>query len=300
MVGGLLGSGMLRELIDDPTGALLLAAVGRGVADAPSMVELLLRHGVPVTLLAVNSAVSRLNDKALEVLLAASRPPVPLGSEEEPELWRGPGEHCPLYNLLTCQVPSGAHARTAELLLAAGYRPAIYHHLVFSWRGQEDEEVVVHLHDFSPVEDLVAAQPALRAHLRDADRCVPRTTAAISNGCMCPPLPGVQPTEQQPCSCCAVVVQGAVDDGHGPALEPGGAQPLPTRLQGRRADAPTGAAAGHRRSPAQPAGPPAGWCAAGCGWRRRLPALLLAARMSSVCLGVSFVLWEVLWLQAAR
>ena len=179
MVGELLASGQLQELIDDPTGALLLAAVGRRMADAPSMVVLLLRHGVPVTLRAVNLAVSRLNDEALEVLLTADGSPVPLGSEERPERWRGDGEHCPLYNLLTCQPPLGARARTAELLLAAGYRPAIYHNLVFSSREQEDE-VVAHLCDFCPVEDLVAAQPALRTRLRNADRCVPVTMASVN------------------------------------------------------------------------------------------------------------------------
>ena len=36
MVGELLASGQLQELIDDPTGALLLAAVERSVVDAPS------------------------------------------------------------------------------------------------------------------------------------------------------------------------------------------------------------------------------------------------------------------------
>ena len=145
----------------------------------PAVVELLLRHGMPVTLPAVNRAMPLLNAEALRVLLAAGRPPVPLGSEERPEHWRGDGEHCLLCNLLTCQLPSGARVHTAELLLAAGYQPAIYHHLVFSWE-QEDEEVVEHLRDFCPVEDLVAAQPALRARLRNADRCVPGTMAAVN------------------------------------------------------------------------------------------------------------------------
>ena len=177
VVDELLDSGLLQELIDDPTGALVQAAVGPGVADAPSMVELLLRHGVPVTLPAVNAAVWRLNDEALKALLVAGRPPVLLGSEEGPEHWRGAGEQCPLYNLLTCKIDyPGSRARTAEPLLAAGYRPAIYHHLVFSWWREGgwglEEEVVEHLHDFCPVEDLVAAQPALRARLRGADRWV--------------------------------------------------------------------------------------------------------------------------------
>ena len=177
MVGDLLDSGLLRELIDDPAGALLQTAVGPGVANALSKVELLLHHGVPVTLPAVNAVVRRLKDKVLEVLLAAGLPPVPLGSEEGAEHWRGAGEQCPLYNLLTCKIDyPGSRARTAEPLLAAGYRPAIYHHLVFSWWREGgwglEEEVVEHLHDFCPVEDLVAAQPALRARLRGADRWV--------------------------------------------------------------------------------------------------------------------------------
>ena len=124
MVRELLHSGLLQELITDPTGALLLAALGPSVADAPSMVGLLLRHGVPVTLPTVNAAVWRLNDNALKVLLVAGRPPVLLGSEDGPEHWRGDGEQCPLYNLLACQLDyPDTRARTAELLLATG-RPS--------------------------------------------------------------------------------------------------------------------------------------------------------------------------------
>ena len=158
----------------------------RGVADAPSMAELLLRHGVPVTLLAVSTVVPLLNEKVLELLLTAGRPSVPLGREEGPENWRGTGMKCPLYNLLTCQLAGpGARARRAELLAAgdrtAGHLPPTCFQLVAEGRlGQQDEEVVVHLHDLCPVEDLVAAQPALRARLRDADRCVPITMAAVN------------------------------------------------------------------------------------------------------------------------
>ena len=183
MVGDLLDSGLLQPW--DPAGALLQAAVVPCMmAAAPSMVEVLLRHGMPITLLAVDTAVWHLNDKALEVLLAAGRLPVPPGSEEEPEHWRGADEHCPPYNLLTSP-PWATRARTAELLLAAGYRPVIYRHLVISLQREggwqdEDEEVVVHLRDFCPVDDLVAAQPALRARMRDADRCVPVTMASVS------------------------------------------------------------------------------------------------------------------------
>ena len=206
MVRELLHSGLLQELIADPTEALLL---GPGVADAQSMVELLVRHGMPVTLPAINAAVWRLNDNALKVLLAAGWPPVLLGSEEGPDHWRGAGEQCPLYNLLACQLDyPDIRARTTELLLAAGCQPAIYHHLVFSW-WREDEEVVAHLCNFCPVEDLVAALPALRARLRDANRCVPGALAAVhSIASSAPQLSFVQPTEQQLCMCRAMVAAG--------------------------------------------------------------------------------------------
>ena len=100
--------------------------------------EVLLRHGAPVTLPAINKALGwHVEEKVLELLLAAGQPRVPLGSEEAPELWRA-DMACPFYSLLCHGGGAGAGraevARKAELLLAAGYRPATYCQLVTNVR----------------------------------------------------------------------------------------------------------------------------------------------------------------------
>ena len=77
----LLGSGMLQRPID-PSGDLVRRAVQQRSAE---VLEMVLRHGAPVTLRAINQAMEwDVEEKVLEVLLAADQPRMPLGSEEAP------------------------------------------------------------------------------------------------------------------------------------------------------------------------------------------------------------------------
>ena len=194
----LLGSGLLQPPID-PTGDLVRRAARPSMA---GVLEVLVRHGAPFTLRAINQAMEwDVKEKVLEVLLAASQPRVPLGGEEALVEWFAEDWDedvtCPFYRLLCHDDTAGSPpfyrmlchgdttgraraARKAELLLAAGYRPATYRHLVYvrvveeEWLEEEGEEedVVVHLRDFCPMGDLASKDPVLDARLHPDDRWV--------------------------------------------------------------------------------------------------------------------------------
>ena len=95
------------------------------------IVRLLLQYGITVGIGHINQAIIFDNRHVLEVLLQFGQPAVPLGSEEAPVYWGWDNlsDRCPLCTCLDTPFGLGRRARMAELLLAAGYRPARYRHL---------------------------------------------------------------------------------------------------------------------------------------------------------------------------